>query len=472
MPPMHPTAVPTRPAPRHWLAGVLILALVLSGCISTGPPSQSAILRAKDRVAPALVHIRPVKEVFQRGQRREVATIGSGFIVSPDGYVLTNEHVAGESRFVRCVLFDREEVEAQVVGVDSFTDIALLKLDVEQPLPYVTLGDSDGLEAGQVVLALGSPHGLARSVSMGIISVTERYLDGSSELASPYNTWIQTDAAINPGNSGGPLVNLRGEVIGVNARRLRGADNVGFAIPVNVARAVMDELRVHGRVRRAWLGLELQEMLARTEDSTQRGVVVGDVDPLSPARAAGLQPGDVLAAVNGTPVHARFAEDLPAVRQQLAHLPIGEPVSLTVRRGTAEQTLAVTTAERGAMKEAEEVFEAWGITASNVPPGIARRAQLPDRAGVLVSGVQPGSAAATASVRAGDVVRAMDEEPVADIADFRTRYEAALERDQALVLLEVKRGALMRYSLIRREDINTTDEAAPDMGGPGEEVSE
>ena len=314
-------------------AALALLAAIAAGCVTPGGGSERAVIRAKNRVAPALVHIRPVKEVYARGKREEVVAIGSGFIISPDGYVCTNEHVIGQSRAVACILSDKNEVEAEVVGVDPYTDIGVLKLKTDRPLPYVTLGDSERIESGQTVMALGSPHGLARSVSLGIISVTDRHLDAAEARMSPFNNWIQTDAAINPGNSGGPLVNLRGEVIGVNARMLRGAENVGFAIPINVAKEVIDEIIRDGRVRRSWVGISLQEMMAKTDDPTQRGVVISDIDPLSPASEAALRPGDVLIAVNGAPVDARFPEDLPPIRKRITDLPIGEKAVFTVRRG-------------------------------------------------------------------------------------------------------------------------------------------
>ena len=163
------------------LAALATLTLLTSGCATTGGRSQNTVIHAKNIVAPALVHIRPVKEVYAQGQRKEVLIVGSGFIISPDGYVVTNEHVAGESKVVRCVLGDKNEVDAKVVGVDPYTDLAVLKLDVPEKLPFVRLGDSSKLEAGQTVMAMGSPHGLSRSVSMGIVSVTDRNLGGQTE---------------------------------------------------------------------------------------------------------------------------------------------------------------------------------------------------------------------------------------------------------------------------------------------------
>jgi serine protease Do len=438
---------------RSWFFAFIFSAVsipaVLSGCATLAQDGgQTALLRAKDRVAPALVHIRPVKSVYTRGKREELLTIGSGFILTADGFIVTNEHVAGDSRFVRCVLSTREEVDARVVGVDRYTDIAVLKVKLPHPLPHVRLGSSASLESGQSVLALGSPHGLARSVSRGIISVTNRHLNDSGLRASLFNNWIQTDAAINPGNSGGPLVNLDGEVIGINARVLRGAENVGFAIPIDVAKEVIPQLIENGRVIRAWLGLDFQEMLARTDDPDQQGVVVAGVDPLSPAQEAGVLPGDILTAVNGVPVHARFEEELPTVRKRIAELPIGEAATLTLQRANEELEISAVTEELGALRGQELEFPEWGFTATEVTPSIARQAQLPDRQGAWVSGSQPGTPAAMAGLKEGDIILQVDEAPVASLAEFERLYQEKLENGAEHVLLFVKRGALTRFVLV------------------------
>ncbi|MBN2307723.1 MAG: trypsin-like peptidase domain-containing protein [Candidatus Hydrogenedentes bacterium] len=432
-----------------WLLG--LCAVCLTGCVTFGG-TQRAVIRAKNRVAPGLVHIRPVKEVFSGGKREEVLVVGSGFIISHDGYVVTNEHVAGEARIVRCVLYNKEEVEAEVVGTDRFTDVAVLKLVTDRTnLPAVKLGTSKDLEAGQTVLALGSPHGLARSVSLGIVSVTDRYLGSHGDMVSPYNNWIQTDAAINQGNSGGPLVNLKGEVVGVNARRLGGADNVGFAIPIDIAREVVEQIIEHGRVQRSWLGLTLQEMTRKTDDPTRHGVVIGDVDPLSPAQDAGLKPGDVMLSVNGIPTDARFVEDLPAVEKSIADLPIGEPATVRIARADEELDIEVITREKSDLKGDEIEFAEWGFTASELTPAVVRTAQLPSKMGVLVSGTQVGGPAANAQLDTGDIILKIDNLDVADLAAFKRMYDERVESKQRLVLLDVKRGALARFILLKQD---------------------
>lgn len=447
---------------RYAALAILLVPIFSAGCVTTGIAADSGVIRAKDRVVPALVHIRPVKEVFAQGQRREVPVVGSGFIITPDGYVVTNEHVAGDSKYVQCVLSNKEEVAARVVGTDPFTDIAVLKLDdLDGNLPTVKLGSSKDLRAGQTVLALGSPHGLAKSVSKGIISVTDRFLGDQGELVSPYNTWIQTDAAINHGNSGGPLVNLRGEVIGVNARKLDNADNVGFAIPIDIAKDVVDQIIKEGRVRRAWLGLILQPTTSKTDDPNQQGVLIADIDPLSTAVDSGIRPGDILLSVGGAPTNARFPEDLPAVRQQIASLPVGEPVSLKVQRGGETREVELTPEELSALKGTQVELEAWGFTVTELTSAIARRAGLGSTEGVLVTGVQTGGVAGIAGLQRGDLILTLDEQPIADLQSFLELYQEVVDNQQELVLLDVRRGALVRYVLVKQQPEEVLDAGSP-----------
>lgn len=442
----------------------VLCAITALGCATWGGSTDREVIRAKDKVAPALVHIRPVKEVFRGGTREEVVVIGSGFIISRDGYVVTNEHVAGSSTLVKCVLYNKDEMTAEVVGTDRLTDIAVLKLVTDRKdLPVVKLGTSRNLRAGQTVLALGSPHGLARSVSRGIVSVPDRYLEEGEEGRAPYNTWIQTDAAINQGNSGGPLVNLRGEVVGVNARKLGGAENVGFAIPIDIAKEVVEEIIQNGRVRRSWLGIVLQEMLSKTDDPSQQGVVIGDVDQPSPAYEAGLRPGDILLSVNGQPTNARYAEELPAIRKRISDMPVGEQAVLRIARGGQETDVKVVTAERSDFQGQQAEFREWGFTAAEVTPAIRRLARLEKKQGILVSGVQVGSLAANARLNRGDIILTVDGKEVTGLDDFKRVYSSLLQSKQRLVLLDVKHGALMRFVLIKQDA-----REAPMPSGPAE----
>ncbi len=437
---------------RVWFKCLVPLALLAAGCATMGSPGERAVINAKNKVIPSLVHIRPVKETFASGQKQEYVVEGSGFILSPDGYVVTNEHVAGDSTLVRCVLYNKTEVDAEVVGTDRYTDIAVLKLKTgEQHLPAAKLGDSSRIEPGQTVLALGSPHGLSRSISKGIVSVTDRYLGDEGPRPAPYNTWIQTDAAINPGNSGGPLVNLKGEVVGINTRKLSGADNVGFAIPVNAAREVIEAIIEHGRVPRSWVGIRLQEMTSKTDDPSQRGAIVADVDPLGPAAETGIVPGDVVVAVNGQPIHARFQEDLPPVLKHIADLPVGSSATFTVQRGAETQDIAVVTKEESDYKGEEVEFATWGFAASDLTPAIVQAARLPSSRGIVIAGVEVGTAAAGTGLRKGDIVLSIDGMEIANLEEFQKQYDAINEAAKRLVLLDVKRGALTRFELLKLE---------------------
>ncbi|MDK1020463.1 MAG: trypsin-like peptidase domain-containing protein [Candidatus Hydrogenedentes bacterium] len=455
---------------RAYVGLVIAAGILLSGCVTGGLGTTNSVIRAKMKVAPALVHVRPVKEVFRRGERREVSLIGSGFIISPDGYVVTNEHVAGNSNYVRCVLFDKDEVEAEVVGTDSYTDIAILKLITDRTdLPYVKLGRSSTLKAGQTVLALGSPHGLARSVSLGIVSVTDRNLEALGAKRAPYNNWIQTDAAINPGNSGGPLVNLRGEVVGINTRKLSGADNVGFAIPIDIAKEVIAAIIEHGSVTRSTIGVAFQEMMRFTDDSARKGVLIGDVDPLSPTYAARIRPGDILLAIDGAPTNARFIEDLPAVRKLVADLPVGEPVELTILRGDEELYVTVRTVEKSELEGDQNEFSEWGCTISELTPDVIRRGQLTSKQGVVVSGIQAGGLAYNAELLQGDIILEVDEEDVVDLEDFERRYAALIEDEARLVLLTVKRAQLTLFILVEQSASDDDDASDAEEGRASDE---
>jgi len=280
---------------------IILFLLFYVGFTNGSENLQQQILDAKNKVFPALVHIEPVKEVFEDGKRVKVQVTGSGIIISPDGYILTNNHVAEKARHVFCTLSNRDEVRAEVIGLDALTDLAVLKLDLSdkdyQSVSYAEFGDSDSLEVGEIVMALGSPLGLSRSMSLGVVSSIEDI----GEMVSPYNLWIQTDAAINPGNSGGPLINIKGEVMGINARAIFFGENLGFAIPINTAKLVVDRILKEKVVRRSEIGIDWQEIKdykKYKKDSKLEGVLIANVDKNSSAKKADLQPGDVVYAIN------------------------------------------------------------------------------------------------------------------------------------------------------------------------------
>jgi serine protease Do len=437
------------------LAAVILLA---QGCAATGfilgDSVQQRLISARRKVMPAVVHVKPIKELYLGGEKKKVPVTGSGVIISPDGYVITNSHVASKASSVKCTLYNKEDVPAEVVGVDELTDIAVLKLDLDQlggKVPYAELGDSDALRVGEWVIAMGSPHGLSRTVSLGIVSITDRYLGDEATGVSPYYTWIQTDAAINPGNSGGPLVNLNGRVIGINSRVLLGATGLGFAIPINAVEEIKEKLIKYGKVDRSWIGVDLQETEALPESERVSGVLVGGVSERSPASDAGVMAGDIIVSYAGTPVSARFEEELPAVNKLIADTPVGETVELVALREGESLKLSVTTASRGEYEGEELACEEWGLTVREVTESVARRAKLDKKMGVVVSGTRVGGPAANAGLSPGEIILAVDGTTVTDLALFRALYEQLVEDGNELVLLDAKKGALTRFVLLKRQ---------------------
>jgi serine protease Do len=368
---------------------------------------------------------------------------GSGFIVSADGYVLTNAHVVYEAREVTVRTTDRREYRAEVVGLDTRTDVAVLKIDARN-LPVVRLGNPEDLKAGQWVIAIGSPFGFENSVTAGIVSATAR------SLADAYTPFIQTDVAVNPGNSGGPLFNLQGEVVGINSQiysRTGGYQGVSFAIPIDVAINVKDQLVATGRVERGRIGVTIQEVNQALADSFDlprpRGALVSQVDPKGPAADAGLKPGDVILAVDGQAIE-RSSEVPPLV----AAIKPGKKVTLTVWRDKSERSLRV---------EVDELPEEPAMAMRNAPPdsgtgklGLAVRPLSPAErerlgtAGRLVV-VDSDGPAAIAGVERGDVVLAVNGRPIASIAEFRTAVDASgasvallIQRDDTQIFVPVR----------------------------------
>lgn len=439
----------------------IFLSLLLSIGYLWGQPAfshlQQQIFEARDRVLPALVHVEPIIKVFARGEKQHALVTGSGVIFSEEGYVLTNDHVAGNAEKVWCTLSNKEKITASVVGRDPSTDIAVLKLNLDEltdkHVHYARLGNSDSLEVGQIVLALGSPLGLSRSVSMGVISSIDRYFPDRGSMISPYNLWIQTDAAINPGNSGGPLINLDGRVIGINARAVFFAENLGFAIPINLAREVSGEILRGNSVKRAWIGMEIQQLKDFKEylelPGDFDGVLVSDVQPNSPAEKAGLKAGDVIQSVGGTAIHGVFEENLPAIRKVLANLPIGSETAFGVWRNHKLLTLKVKTAPEPFGEEEEFEASRWGIVIENLSWGIFKAQMLDDFEGVYVSSVKPGSPGELSNIRAGDVIRRIDGEKIANSAGFQQLYGLLSGESSRPIFVEMVRGGYPFFAVLK-----------------------
>ena len=442
----------------------VLLALVLcaSPRAQTSNPYQEAIYRARDRVLPALVHIQPVIKDFRTGQLKKQEVVGSGVIFHPDGYVVTNYHVAGKAERIICTLSDREQVPAVYIGGDPPTDVAVIKLDLSEytgTLVVAEFGDSDSVQVGQQVLAMGSPLSLSRSVSSGVISTRDRYF--SDEIRLPtgeptgrYNLWLQTDAAINPGNSGGPLVDMSGRVIGINSRATFGADNIGFAIPINIVKEVTRAILTDGKVTRSWIGLHCQA-LQELEDyfgaSDGRGVLIASIDPGSPADRAFLKAGDVILEVDGEPVSARFVEELPAFYTRIArHVP-GSEITLKVLRGEEEYTFSLRTRELGDLQGEDFECREWGLTVRAITRQMQLLYRLDDTLGVFVTGVRRLGPADNAGVRRRDVITHINRQPISNLDAFMERFNTFVEEGATRVLLTINRGGARRLAVINTE---------------------
>jgi serine protease Do len=416
-----------------------------------GAPGSFADLA--ERVSPAVVNIQttktfavgerrhPLEELFPQFQMpREIPSLGTGFVISPDGYIATNNHVIENVDKIDVHLITGEKLEAEIVGRDPSTDVALIRVKPPKELTFLSLGDSDAVRPGDWVLAVGNPFGLEHTVTAGIVSAKHREINDDS-MQRRFDDFIQTDAAINPGNSGGPLLNLSGEVIGINTAIRQGANTIGFAIPINLAKNVLPQLRASGKVSRGWLGVMIQkvdeQMAAELELPKPEGALVSDLDPKGPAAEGGVKRYDVIVEFNGKPV--RSMEELPKL---VAAAPVGSKAELTVVRDGKRKTLSVKLGELDAGvalaggPAPESAPGAYGLQVQPLTPDVAEQLELSSSEGVVVSRIEPGSPAEAAGLQRGDVILEVNRRPVADIAAFRR----ALEGSARGALLLVSRG--------------------------------
>ena len=465
-------------------AALGLLAAAQAACSSTtvqGPDdvdrlrreTRAMITTARDRVYPALVHISVVTVQYWDGKEIKGRSTGSGTIISPEGYVLTNQHVTDGGESFTCTLADRQEVPATLVGEDALTDLAVLRLDLDalRPgtrLPTADFGDSAELQVGDHVMAMGSPFSLSRSVTLGIVSNTQRVFGGgvgaaeieeieleSGQRTGIFTTWIQHDSLIHPGNSGGPLVNLRGEIVGVNEL---GGSAMGFAIPSNLARRISADLIAHGRVPRSWIGLSVRPVRSAGRAD---GALVGSVVEDSPAGRAGLRPGDVVLAIDGESVSVLFIEEIPAFLMRIADAPIGSTLSLDIDRDGERRTVAVTTDPMREDLGEERALRAWGISVQEITPRMAMERRLTSDRGVLVSSVRSGGPAQQAepALSRGDVIVGLEGRPVASLAELVDRYREILDEGEApeRFLIEFDREGQNHFTLVRPDDGRSVD---------------
>jgi len=422
----------------------------------------AAMSRGFNRLLEAVVRI-DVREIeFEDGTRRFTGGIGSGVIISTDGLILTNAHVASPQAVeISVTLASLERVNARLVGWDHWTDLAVLRLDLNEvrrrrlAFTVADFGDSNELYSGQTVFAVGTPYGLTRTLTRGIISNNNRPFEDTRGVrgyeTGQFNTWLQTDAAINPGNSGGPLVTEDGKVIGINSRAYIGAENLGFAIPSNIARRVSAELVQHGAITRSYLGLVpgvLQDLEKFYSLAVNTGLLLNSVDPGSPAARAGLRAGDVVLSLNGQKLDGRFPEQLPPIQQSIASLPVGSHVALEVKRGTQTLALSVQTEQLVSRVGEEWAFDKWGLSVRKVTRAFARENQLADDSGVIVLGVQPGYPAATAGLARGDIITKVGSEIVTELEKLKQIY-AAYDAAPAPQLVEAQRNRRISLYVIK-----------------------
>ncbi|MEO6004237.1 MAG: trypsin-like peptidase domain-containing protein [Opitutus sp.] len=418
--------------------------------------------RGFNELLGAVVRIDVRELTFEAGARRFSSSIGSGVILSEDGIVLTNAHVVSPKAVeILITLANLERVSATFVGWDHWTDLAVLRLDLKElkrrSLTFRTasFGDSGKVQVGETVYAVGTPFGLTRTATRGIVSNNNRYFEDSRGVngyeTGTFNTWLQTDAAINPGNSGGPLVTEDGRVVGINSRGYAGADNLGFAIPATIARRVMAELVKHGSVTRSYVGIvprDLRDFEGFYALSMNTGLLINNVDRDSPAARAGIRAGDILLAINDTKIDGRFPEQLPSIQNLIASEPVGSKLKLSVKRGAETHDYNVVTEKLESRVGEEWAFDKWGLGVRKVSRTYARENQLSDTDGVLVIGVQPGYPANIAGLARGDVLTKVNQQPV-ETLDVLKRAHEAYEAKPEPVLIEVVRNRQVSLVVLR-----------------------
>ena len=462
------------------LALVMAVALVgagygMSSAVKTAEHPAAAVTKSSDipmvpanfselaeKIRPGVVNIQVVKTVKNTGfgvpfpfkgpfgdffgpfsdenphRGFEQQGVGSGFVISSDGYILTNNHVVHEANQIKIKLADGKEYDAKVVGRDPKTDLALLKAEGVSGLQALQLGDSDSLKVGNWVVAVGSPFGLEQTVTAGIVSAKGRVIG-----SGPYDNFIQTDASINPGNSGGPLLNTKGEVIGINTAifsQSGGNVGIGFAIPVNMAKEIVPQLKDKGHVTRGWLGVGIQKITPELSKSfglkDEKGALVAQVVKGGPADKGGIETGDVIVEFDGNKVSD--SNELP---RMVAPLPVGKTVSVKVLRGGNVVDREVKIGQLEEQKEevaSDTTRKPLGMTVQSITPEIAKGLGLKSETGVVVASVVPGTPAEKADIRSGDVIQQVNKKPVKDVQDFKQKIENT--KDQETILLLIQRG--------------------------------
>jgi len=372
-------------------------------------------------------------------------SLGSGFIISSDGYIFTNNHVVEHADKIIVKLSDGREYEAKIIGKDAKTDIALIKIKPSESLPVAEIGDSDKLRVGDWVLAIGNPFGLEQTVTAGIVSAKGRVIG-----AGPYDNFIQTDASINPGNSGGPLFNMEGKVVGINTAIVAQGQGIGFAIPISMAKNILPDLKSKGKVSRGWMGVSVQDITEDMARSLQlkerRGAIISEVFKGDPAERAGIRAGDVVTEING-----RKIKDTHDLLLSIASFHVGDKVSIKVIRDGREMTFQVTVVER---KDQPEVaakggtYEQFGLAVENVTPEIARYLGIPKNTGIIVVRVQNGSPADEVGIQPQDIILQVNKVKITSVKEFVR--EVSKKANKGNIMLLIKRGQATFFVALRK----------------------
>lgn len=420
---------------------------------------ESAVVRAVRKASPAVVNISTAYETRARAnpfagfgspffdeffkdfldprleRRREHTSLGSGVIIDGErGLILTNAHVIQRSGTIKVVLQDEREYEARIIGADPDSDLAVLKIDPREKLPSIPMGSSDDLMIGETVIAIGNPFGFSHTVTTGVISALNRSIRTDERV---FQDFIQIDASINPGNSGGPLLNINGELIGINTAIYAKAQGIGFAIPINKARRTVADLIQYGEVKQAWTGLVVQEMdekiIQYLKYPGRKGMMVKAVEPESPAQRAGLREGDVLLGLGNRKI-AGLDDYLSASKAAVA----GEPLEIQIWRGGRTLTVSVKTSEFPIERADQLAWSLLGIKVEDLTPKNRRDFRIAAREGVLITEIRPGSQLARIGVKPGDLLRQIDESGIATHDEFR-KVVVKVRQKPSLVLM-IQRG--------------------------------
>ncbi|MDQ1277390.1 MAG: serine protease Do [Thermodesulfobacteriota bacterium] len=373
-------------------------------------------------------------------------SLGSGFIISSDGYIFTNNHVVEHADKIIVKLSDGREYEAKIIGKDAKTDIALIKIKPSESLPVAEIGDSDKLRVGDWVLAIGNPFGLEQTVTAGIVSAKGRVIG-----AGPYDNFIQTDASINPGNSGGPLFNMEGKVVGINTAIVAQGQGIGFAIPVSMAKNILPDLKSKGKVSRGWMGVSVQDItedMARSLQLKERqGAIISEVFKGDPAERAGIRAGDVVTEING-----RKIKDTHDLLLSIASFHVGDKVSIKVIRDGREMTFQVMVTERKDQPEVATAkggsYEQFGLAVEDVTPEIARYLGIPKNTGIIVVRVQNGSPADEVGIQPQDIILQVNKVRIASVKEFVR--EVNKKANKGNIMLLIKRGQATFFVALRK----------------------